>query len=38
MAFLKSPTFWGGLIVGYLLSHFVPSLSLGSKASGKIGL
>lgn len=37
MGFLKSGTFWGGVIVGLLLCSFVPALNIRSKMSGGMG-
>jgi hypothetical protein len=34
MEFLKDPRFWGGVIVGYLLVHLMPQLSLKGKIKG----
>lgn len=35
--FLKDGRFWGGVLTGYLLCMFVPSLNLKGKLSAKSG-
>ena len=35
--FLKDARFWGGVVVGYLLCVFVPSLNMKGKLGGKSG-